>query len=129
MKDLIIEPTKYTPFIKFLFDDMMLEISGESYPENTAEFYSPVLKWLNEFLDIKESKTMTVNIIIQYFNSSSSKIFMDIFDLLDNKVREGADIIVNWNYLEEDDNMLEYGEEFQEDVENLKFNLVPLKSI
>lgn len=129
MKDLIIEPSKYTPYIKFLFDDKILEISGESYPENTAEFYSPVLQWLNEFLEIKPSKTITVNITIQYFNSSSSKIFMDIFDLLDDKYQEGADIIVNWNYLEEDDNMLEYGEEFQEDVENLKFNLVPQKSI
>ncbi|MBT4286108.1 MAG: DUF1987 domain-containing protein [Deltaproteobacteria bacterium] len=129
MNNLVIEPTKYTPNIVFLFDEKVLEISGESYPENTAEFYSPVLKWLIEFLKIKESKTITVNIIIQYFNSSSSKIFMDIFDLLNEKSREGFDIIVNWNYLEADDNMLEYGEEFQEDVDYLKFNLVPRKSI
>ena len=54
---------------------------------------------------------------------------MDIFDLLNEKSREGFDIIVNWNYLEADDNMLEYGEEFQEDVDYLKFNLVPRKSI
>ena len=129
MKNLIVAPTKYTPNIKFLFEEKILEISGESYPENTAEFYSPVLKWLTEFLNIKDSKPITVNIIIQYFNSSSSKIFMDIFDLLNDKSEEGVNIIVNWNYLEEDDNMLEYGEEFQEDVAFLKFNLVPRKSI
>jgi len=129
MKNLVIEPTKYTPGINFLFDERVLEISGESYPENTAEFYSPVLKWITEFLKINESKTITVNIVIQYFNSSSSKIFMDLFDLLNDKSHEGLNIIVNWNYLEEDDNMLEYGEEFQEDVDNLKFNLVPRKSI
>lgn len=129
MNDLIIEPTKYTPKITFLFEERILEISGESYPENTAEFYFPVINWLNEFFELKKIQPVTVNFIIQYFNSSSSKVFMDIFDLMDEKSKAGTKITVNWKYLEEDDNMLEYGEEFQEDVNHLQFNLIPLESI
>ncbi len=44
MDNLRIEPTKYTPEIIFDAETNLLEIKGETYPENTAEFYAPVFK-------------------------------------------------------------------------------------
>lgn len=125
MDNLYIEATKYTPEIFFDFQHLTLSIKGESYPENTAEFYTPVFDWLNQFFELDTKGQITLNIEVVYFNSSTSKVLMDLFDQLEDSFRKGKDIVVNWIYLKEDDNILEYGEEFKEDLEDLPFHLVP----
>ena len=124
MENLLIEATKYTPLISFDHDTNILEIKGETYPENTAEFYSPVFDWLNLYLNQLQEQQVTVNMEIIYFNSSSSKVLMDLFDHFEEAVIEGKKIVINWFYDKEDESTLEYGEEFQEDLEVLKLNLV-----
>lgn len=127
MDNLYIEATKYSPEILFDFKKLDLSIKGESYPENTAEFYAPVFDWLGKFYTQNVKGAVTVNIQIVYFNSSTSKVFMDLFDSLEEFFQQGNDITVNWLYIEEDDNILEYGEEFKEDLQDLPFNLVPIE--
>ena len=124
MENLIIEATKYTPEISFNAETNILEIKGETYPENTAEFYSPVFDWLEQYLNQLQDQAVTVNMEIIYFNSSSSKVLMDLFDRLEDAVGEGKKIEINWIYDKEDESALEYGEEFQEDLEVLTLNLV-----
>lgn len=124
MDNLFIEATKYTPEISFNASNNELVIKGETYPENTAEFYSPVFNWLEEYLNQLKEESVTVNIEIIYFNSSSSKVLMDLFDRLEDAVKEGKNITLNWIYDKDDESALEYGEEFQEDLELLKLNLV-----
>ncbi len=124
MDNLLIEATKYTPIISFNCETNILEIKGETYPENTAEFYSPVFEWLEEYLNQLQDQEVTVNLEIIYFNSSSSKVLMDLFDRFEESVIEGKKITINWIYDKEDESALEYGEEFQEDLEELKLNLV-----
>ena len=63
---------------------------------------------------------------IIYFNSSSSKALMNIFDQLDAAAANGKNIVVNWKYREDDENIMESGEEYQEDVDNLTFNLIQI---
>jgi len=126
MENLKIEKTKTTPLINFDYEKHELLIQGESYPENTYDFYHPVFEWLNEYFStIDENQKVTLNIDLIYFNSSSSKILLDIFDLFEDKAenREG-DVIVNWYYDEENESAIEYGEEFKEDLDYVKFNLV-----
>lgn len=127
MDNLYIEATKYTPEIFFDFQHHTLSIKGESYPENTAEFYAPVFEWLRYYSELGIEDPITVNIEIIYFNSSTSKVFMDLFDQFEESFQAGKNIVVNWIYLEDDDNILEYGEEFKEDLKELPFNLVPIK--
>ncbi len=124
MDNLIIESTKYTPEIRFDTEKHLLEISGETYPENTAEFYAPVFKWLETYLAQLGDETVTVNLEINYFNSSSSKVLMDMFDKFEAATRDGKKINLNWIYDQENESALEYGEEFQEDLEVLELNLV-----
>ena len=71
---------------------------------------------------------LTVNIEMIYFNSSSSKVLMNLFDMLDEKAAAGIKIVINWLYDEENDIALEYGEEFLEDLEDATFNLVRIHS-
>jgi hypothetical protein len=123
MENLYIPATKYTPEINLDADKGLIEIKGKSYPENTFEFYAPVIKWIEEYLKCCVKDKVTVNMEIIYFNSSSSKLFFDLFDLLD-EVKDRYDITINWIYDEENESAEEAGEDFIEDFENLKINLV-----
>ncbi|PHQ92789.1 MAG: hypothetical protein COB42_00155 [Sulfurimonas sp.] len=121
MKTLQIEETRSSPKIYFNPQTHIHTISGESYPENTTQFYDPILEWINMYLTNKHDGTIIFNIELIYFNSSSSKILLDIFDMLDETKNEK--IIVNWIHDAEDEAMEEYGEEFKEDIEYIQFNI------
>ncbi|MBY0577990.1 MAG: DUF1987 domain-containing protein [Burkholderiales bacterium] len=123
MENLTIVQTEATPSVMFNASSGILEIRGESYPENTAEFYAPLLQWIRDFLD-RDEQPLILNIGILYFNSSSSKVLMNLFDLLDDAAREGRKIAVNWFYDANNELAIEYGEEFKEDVSALEFKLV-----
>jgi len=125
MKNLVIEATKQTPKVSFDADNHVLEFQGESYPENMALFAVPIFSWLEEYLEQLGDQPITVNIELIYFNSSSSKMLLDLFDQLEEEVEDnGKNITVNWIYDADNDSAEEYGEEFQEDIESLTFNLV-----
>lgn len=123
MDDLRIAATKFTPEILFDYTKRLLLIKGESYPENTSEFFNPVFKWIDDYLAEKTDKLTTVNIELYYFNSSSSKVLMNFFEVLDNASEQGHKITVNWIYEEEDEDSLEFGEEFAEDMNHIEFKL------
>ena len=124
MENLLIKATKYTPDIVFDADAHLLKISGKSTPENTFEFFEPVIAWLKEYF--AQDQQATVEFDIPYFNSSSSRVIYDIFDILDKAASSGSSITVNWKYAAENENGLETGEEFQEDFEDLNISLVAL---
>ena len=123
MENLSIEQTKFTPEILFDYGKRELIIKGESYPENTAEFFKPVFKWIKEYFTIESTEVTIVNVELYYFNSSSSKVLMNLFDELDTAAETGHKISVNWIYDPEDEDSLEFGEEFAEDITHLEFNL------
>ncbi len=124
MQNLIIEETKYTPSIKLDAIKGTIELIGKSYPENTFEFYKPMMEWVENYFKADEAEKTIVNLEIIYFNSSSSKLFFDFFDLLEEAHNNGKNVEVNWIYDEENESALEAGEDFKEDFEELKFNLV-----
>ncbi len=124
MENLQIEAKKSSPEINFDVQTNILSIIGESYPENTTQFYEPIFEWLEEFIDTVEDQEIVFNIELIYFNSSSSKVLMDLFDTLEEASEDDKNIVVNWIYDEDNEASLEYGEEFAEDMESLTFNLV-----
>jgi hypothetical protein len=124
MKNLEIPGSKTTPEIMFNRETHELSIKGESFPENTSEFYTPVFEWLENYLSSITDQSVMMNIELMYFNSSSSKVLMDFFDMLEENVEQGKDITVNWLYDEDNEMAIEYGEDFMEDLELLPFHLV-----
>ena len=123
MENLIIEATKYTPSINLNANTGILEIIGKSYPENTFEFYQPLMDWVENYFATNPEKITTVNMEIIYFNSSSSKLFFDFFDIFDI-AKTKFPIIINWIYDAENENAEEAGEDFIEDFTDLKINLI-----
>lgn len=124
MEAFVRKQTKSTPWIKLDPERNYLEIKGESYPENSAKFYSPMLEWLETYLGQLIDQPVHVDVELIYFNSSSSKILMNFFDMLEEAAQKGVPISVHWKYHADNDTALECGEEFQEDLEHVGFHLI-----
>jgi len=127
MENLKIKATKATPDILFDKEKNILEIKGRSYPGSTKEFYAPVFSWLENYFKQLTDERVTVNLEIIYFNSTSSKVLMDFLSVLEDEINKGKNISVNWFYEDDNDDMLEFGEELQEDIDVLKMNMIPKK--
>ncbi len=124
MENFTIEATKYTPKINLNAQKRIFNFSGKSYPENTFDFYSPVIKWIETYFESTTNEGTKIDMDIIYFNSSSSKLFFDFFDILEEAHQNGHKIEVNWFYDQDNESAYEAGEDFQEDFENLPINLV-----
>jgi hypothetical protein len=129
MQAFVREQTKSTPWIKFDPAQNILEIKGESYPENSAKFYSPMLEWLEAYLQEVDEGPVYVDIELVYFNSSSSKILMNFFDLLEDAAQGGLQVNIEWKYHQDNEIALECGEEFEEDLEHVAFHLVQVNEV
>lgn len=122
MQNLIIEKTISTPGINFDADSGLLQIKGESFPENVSKFYGPVLNWIKEYLD-NTFQEVRMEFEIVYFNSSTSKVFMTIFNLLEQEVSRGKKVSVLWRCDQDNETAVECGEEFKEDLSRLPFSI------
>ena len=128
MKNLHIDATKYTPQIDLDAQTGEMYLSGKSYPENTFDFYQPVIEWVKNYFDQEgkqeKRKKCKLEMDIVYFNSSSSKLFFDLFDIIEEAQEQGHTITVHWLYDAENENALEAGEDFKEDFDMLDFHLI-----
>jgi len=122
MESLKIESSAYTPEIDFNVNENSLKILGKSTPENTFEFFEPVKNWLNGYFEVPKECVVTFD--VPYFNSSSSRVIYDLFDMFSDAKDGGSSITVNWEYAKNNENAEESGEEFKEDFEDLTINLV-----
>ena len=110
MNSLIVDAQKSSPHIHFDHLTHQLVISGHSYPENAAQFYHPVLTWITDyFKQAPLTQRTTFDITLIYFNTSTSKSLLDLFDLLESETQKGREILLNWYYHEENDLALECG--------------------
>ena len=123
MDHIKIEATDRSPEIDFNFDANVFTIRGESYPEDVTAFYGEIIDSLESHLEGLEGGTVEFNFELIYFNSSTAKVLMGLFDTLEETAEGAVDVVVNWYYDEEDDTMEELGEEFAEDLEHATFNM------
>lgn len=121
MEVIVIESTPKTPSIKFDSKQGKLEIKGRSIPENSVEFYKPLVESLERYSSSPAAPTQ-VDIQLEYFNTASSKCILDVLKRLESIHRSGNQVIINWFYEEDDEDMREAGEDYQAIV-NLTFNM------
>jgi len=112
MEKFSIDGTPKTPSINFDLAAGVLEIKGRSIPENSIEFYKPLVDSLDKYAGSPKSET-SVNIQLEYFNTSSSKCILDVFKKLESIHKSGSSVTINWHYEEDDEDMLEAGEDYQ----------------
>ncbi len=112
MEPISIAGTPKTPTVQFDAGTGKVEIKGRSIPENSIEFYKPLVDWLETYLSNPADLT-EVNIQLEYFNTSSSKCILDVFKKLEAIYKSGNEVVINWYYEEDDEDMLEAGEDYQ----------------
>ncbi len=108
-----------TPYV-LLDVDGKCKFEGKSYPEDIASFYFPIIKWFKKYAEFGRND-LVIDMKMSYFNSASSKMFIDIFESagdLKNKT-----VTVNWYYPEIDEEILEAGKIYQ-GLTNLNFNFI-----
>ena len=117
MEHLVIAKTDDTPEIDFNPGTKELKISGRSLPEDVTTFYAPVLEWLDE---LEETTIGELKFIVnlEYFNTASSKLILDILMKFEDIHSGGSNSIeIIWNFDKRDTDMEEAAEEYSELVE------------
>lgn len=120
MQNISIEAGPYTPHIIFNHRKGSLTISGKSYMEYPSYFYKPVVSWINKFFK-NNTQTLYLNFHLEYFNTGTSKVFFDLFDILEAVT---CSVTINWHAHPNNFYSLAEGECFQEDFPELKFNVI-----
>lgn len=126
MDKIFIEPTRVTPLINFDPDAGLLEIKGRSSPENSVQFYQALIDALDHFSKEDDVPGLTANIAFEYFNTSSSKCLFDVFKKMTKIEAAGNDLTINWFYEEDDEDMMEAGEDYS-DLLDLEFNFLEIE--
>ncbi|NOZ45751.1 MAG: DUF1987 domain-containing protein [Chlorobi bacterium] len=115
MKSIFVEPTFKTPEIILDKNNNKFLIAGRSMPEDVKEFYNPLKAWLTDYFENPNKNTeFTFNLM--YYNTASSKMILDIMYLVKNGIDAGHNAKVIWEYAEDDEEMMEAGEDFADMV-------------
>ena len=124
MEPINIEETSRTPMIRYNPEKNKIEIRGKSIPEDPRDFFNPVLKWFEEFTSSPPEYT-DVDVKLEYFNTSSSKCILDVFKKLEAIHKAKHDVEINWYYEEDDEDMLEAGEDY-ESIIRIPFKMIEI---
>jgi len=114
--------TRTTPFVLIDEEKSYMRFEGESYFEDIIGFFKDINEWLQSYLT-SDFKEFTFDCALEYFNSSTTKQIYNILRLMDANA-PGRKVVVNWIVADEyDDMLIECGEDYKADMENLTFNI------
>lgn len=104
-----------TPTVDGDWAQGLLRMQGDSYPENSFEFFGPIIDWLERFLKTPPVPLLRLELRLVYMNTSSVKAMMDIFDLLEDSHKQGSQVCVDWYYDPRNERVMCLADEFRED--------------
>ena len=113
---MIISATDETPGVTLDASSNKFEFTGKSLPEDVTSFYNPILDWFDNY-SLQPNPETTVTFKLDYFNTASSKLILDILMKLEEVMEEGKSVKVDWYFRQDDEDMEEAGEEYADIVE------------
>ena len=117
------EKTKTSPYVLIDEEKGYMRLEGESYLEDAVVFFKDINDWLEKYFS-SDFDELIFDCAMEYFNSSTTKLLYNMFRYMDTHAEEKK-VVVNWIVADEDDDMLiECGEDYREEMENLTFNLI-----
>jgi len=122
MEIIRVEKTNNTPSIFIDEANMFCSIKGASFPEDAYPVYQHVLDWLGRVKE-KLSSKLVIEFDYDFLNSISHKKVWQILDELKSMHNDGKDVSVVWYYLENDEDIMEAGEDLAE-LMNIPFKLI-----
>ena len=127
MMNILLDGSAKTPTVHFDEATGQLELRGRSIPENSIEFYKPLIDWVDQYARSPKQNTR-LRVQLEYFNTSSSKCILDLFKKLESVRNAGGEVIVEWHYEADDEDMLEAGEDYQAII-NLPFKMIQIEEV
>ena len=108
MDNIYIPATSDTPEVNFESSGRLM-IRGRSLPENIIVFYDRLIDWVR----MLKAETVRMDVSLDYLSSTSSKKLLELIKTLDanNAIQE---LIINWHYEHDDDDILEKGQIYEE---------------
>jgi hypothetical protein len=122
-----IEASVKTPAINMSEVDGNISIKGISIPEDPHEFYGPLINAISEYKTTPAERT-ALNLHLEYFNTSSTLIIRNLIKEL-HGIRSKTDLVINWFFESDDEDMKEAGEEFALLFADVNFNVTPVDNL
>ncbi len=123
MENINIPGTDNSPEVVFDFAANSYDLRGMSYMEDASRFYEPILSTLRAYVETLDGSKIRFGFSLSYFNSTSSRIVMSLFNMLEDAAERGNSVTIEW-YHEDDEDIVEQGEEFGEDLQHAKFKII-----
>jgi hypothetical protein len=117
------ENTTSTPYVLIDEDKNYMKLEGRCFHENIGEFFREINDWLDGYI-VTDFGLFTFDNAVSYINSSTTKLIYNMLLKMDQYASDKNKIVVNWITTEANEIMIECGEDFQEEMENLEFNLI-----
>ncbi len=124
MEKLYIKSTELTSQVTLDPTTGKIEFVGISIPEDSYEFFTPILTWIDEYIDNTCEQTLVV-FNVNYCNTSSSMFISEILRRLRRIFKEQKTIRVEWYYMADDEDMQELGDNFKR-ISQMPFDIIPL---
>ena len=115
MNNLNLPQTTSTPAILADWEAGLVQMKGDSYPENSFEVFQPLIDWVASFLE-KAGRPLHLELELVYLNTSSIRSMMDIFDQLEAAHKSGTVVSARWTYDVANERVGSLAEEFREDA-------------
>jgi len=117
------EKTASTPYILVDEKKGYMKLEGRCFHENVGGFFKEINEWLEQYLTT-DFQTFTFDNCLNYFNSSTTKLILNMLYKMDRASSEKNKVIVNWITSKDNEIVAECGEDFKEEMENLEFNMI-----
>lgn len=114
-----------TPTINFNYKTGELLMEGKSFPPDVTTFFKEAIAWLNEYINSATGYTV-MKLKLDYFNTASSKIVMDILYKMEELHKRNNNVLIEWYYPDDDEDMMETGQEYEELI-NIPFKQIGYK--
>ena len=81
------------PAVEFSEETGRLELNGRSIPENSFEFFKPLIDWAENYARDPNDET-NLHVQLEYFNTSCSECILDLLKRLENIRNAGHSVMV-----------------------------------
>jgi len=92
--------------------DGSITLEGKSLTEDPLLFFKPIIDWVSNLA----SETITINVQLEYMNTSCSKEIYILLKAAKNNPKK-KNIVVNWYCDSTDEDSIEIGQEFESMLE------------
>lgn len=111
MEPVFLAHTKSTPRIILDAGKGEFSITGRSIPADAPLFYAPFDKWVEQFVSLFTGQSVSIDIKLDHLNTGSVRSILTILSRFLKMKERGVEVIINWHYETEDEDIRDKGEE------------------